>query len=157
MIPAGTVHSLGGDVMVFEIQENSDVTFRLYDWGHVDSKTRKPRLLQVEQALASVCFGKNTAGLVVPTVEATTPIQREQLFNDKHFHLWRLRGGSPFSVGSPNAPRVLVCIQGTGHLECDGEIHTVGRGDVWLLPAVVGVCTFRPIDPITLLEIAIPK
>ena len=37
--PAGTVHSLGGDVMVFEIQENSDVTFRLYDWG---TSTRRP-------------------------------------------------------------------------------------------------------------------
>ncbi|MEO6965177.1 MAG: hypothetical protein ABI076_04670 [Acidobacteriaceae bacterium] len=37
-IPAGTVHSLGDDLVVFEIQQNSDVTFRLYDWGHVDAK-----------------------------------------------------------------------------------------------------------------------
>ena len=37
--PAGTVHSLGGDIVVFEIQQNSDVTFRLYDWNHVDAKT----------------------------------------------------------------------------------------------------------------------
>ena len=42
-IPAGTVHSLGGDIMVFEVQENSDVTFRLYDWNHVDAKTGKAR------------------------------------------------------------------------------------------------------------------
>jgi len=46
-IKAGTVHSLGGDVVVFEIQQNSDVTFRLYDWGHVDAKTGKLRELQV--------------------------------------------------------------------------------------------------------------
>jgi mannose-6-phosphate isomerase len=159
--PAGTVHSLGGDVMVFEIQENSDVTFRLYDWRHIDSKTGQPRPLQVEQAMASVCFGKSSAGLVTPVVEARTPIQREQLFNDKHFLLWRLCGQSPFSVGSPSAPRVLVCVEGTGHLEHDAATYTVGRGDVWLLPAVVGVCTFRPIDPpndpVTLFEIAIPK
>ena len=38
LIPAGTVHSLN-DVVVFEVQENSDVTFRLYDWDHVDAKT----------------------------------------------------------------------------------------------------------------------
>ena len=38
-LPAGTVHSLGDGVMVFEIQENSDVTFRLYDWNHMDPKT----------------------------------------------------------------------------------------------------------------------
>ena len=50
-IPAGTVHSLGGGVVVFEVQENSDVTFRLYDWNHVDAKTGKPRALQVDRAL----------------------------------------------------------------------------------------------------------
>jgi len=155
--PAGTVHSLGGDVMVFEIQENSDVTFRLYDWGHIDPKTGQPRPLQVEQAMASICYRKSAAGLVTPIVEAMTPICREQVFNDKHFLLWRLRGQLPFSVGTPDAPRVLVCVQGAGQLEHDGETYAVAKGEVWLLPAVVGVCVVRPIEPITLFEIAIPK
>ena len=44
-LPAGTVHALGGDIVVFEIQQNSDVTFRLYDWDHVDAKTGQPRAL----------------------------------------------------------------------------------------------------------------
>ena len=55
-IPAGTVHTLGGDIVVFEVQQNSDVTFRLYDWGHVDAKTGKPRPLQVDQASACIDF-----------------------------------------------------------------------------------------------------
>ena len=55
-LPAGTVHSLGGDVVVFEVQQNSDVTFRLYDWDHVDPKTGQPRALQVDQALACIDF-----------------------------------------------------------------------------------------------------
>src|SRR5580704_5289831 len=38
-LPPGTVHSLGGGVVVFEVQQNSDVTFRLYDWNHLDPKT----------------------------------------------------------------------------------------------------------------------
>ncbi|MFZ1934161.1 MAG: type I phosphomannose isomerase catalytic subunit, partial [Thermoguttaceae bacterium] len=45
-LPAGTVHALGGDVVVFEVQQNSDVTFRLYDWDHVDAKTGQRRALQ---------------------------------------------------------------------------------------------------------------
>ena len=65
-IPAGTVHSLGGDIVVFEVQENSDVTFRLYDWNHVDAKTGKPRALQVNQALACVDFGECAGGLLAP-------------------------------------------------------------------------------------------
>ena len=52
---AGTVHSLSG-LVVFEVQENSDVTFRLYDWDRVDPKTGKPRPLQVEQAMACIDF-----------------------------------------------------------------------------------------------------
>ena len=53
-IPAGTVHSLGRDVVVFEVQQNSDTTFRLYDWGHVDPKTGRPRELEVDKALACI-------------------------------------------------------------------------------------------------------
>ena len=64
-IRAGTVHSLG-DVVVFEVQENSDVTFRLYDWDRVDSKTGKPRPLQVEQAIACIDFDQVAIGPVAP-------------------------------------------------------------------------------------------
>src|SRR5208337_3950648 len=69
-LQAGTVHSLGGDVVVFEIQQNSDVTFRLYDWGHVDPKTGKPRELEVDQALACIDFKNGSAGLMSPVDEA---------------------------------------------------------------------------------------
>ena len=61
-IPAGTVHTLGDDIVVFEIQRNSDVTFRLYDWGHVDAKTGKPRELEVDQALACIDFADRCGG-----------------------------------------------------------------------------------------------
>ena len=70
-IPAGTVHALGGGVVVFEVQENSDVTFRLYDWNRMDAGTGKPRALQVDQALACIDFGECAAGLVAPVVETT--------------------------------------------------------------------------------------
>ena len=113
-IPAGTVHALGGGVVVFEVQENSDVTFRLYDWNHVDAKTGKPRALQVDQALACIDFGECAGGLAPPVVEATEPVERERLFDCDHFRLWRLRGDSPFAVGAPGVPRVLVCIAGSG-------------------------------------------
>ena len=97
---AGTVHSLGGDVVVFEIQQNSDVTFRLYDWNHVDPKTGKPRALQVEKAMACVDFSEGPVGRVTPVVETKTPVERERLFDCEHFRLWRLRGQSPFTVGA---------------------------------------------------------
>ena len=156
-IPAGTVHTLGDDVVVFEVQQNSDVTFRLYDWGHVDAKTGEPRPLQVDQALASIDFAKSNGGLVTPIVVTTTPVERERLFDCDHFLLWRLRGESPFNVGAAEMPRVLVCIEGSGWFEGEGSAYGVDKGQVWLLPAVVGACEFHPNNAVTLLEIALPE
>jgi mannose-6-phosphate isomerase len=156
LIQAGTVHALGGDVVVFEIQQNSDVTFRLYDWGHVDAKTGKPRALQVEQAMACIDFAEGAVGRVAPVLEATTPVNREKLFDCEHFRLWRLRGERSFSVGATNLPRILVCIGGWGHVEHGGAAYAIGKGDVLLLPAVLGACAFRPGEVVTLLEIALP-
>jgi mannose-6-phosphate isomerase len=156
-IPAGTVHSLGGDVVVFEIQENSDVTFRLDDWGHVDPKSGRPRALQVDQALSAIDMAQGEIAPVAPVVEETTPVERERLFECDHFWLWRLRGQSPFAVGAAGAPRVLVCIEGTGRVEHGGETYAAAKGDVLLLPAAVGVCAFRPSGGVTVLEVALPE
>jgi mannose-6-phosphate isomerase len=156
-IPAGTVHTLGDDIVVFEVQQNSDVTFRLYDWGHIDSKTGQPRPLQVDQAFASIDFDGSTGGLVMPIVEATAPVVSERLFDCDHFRLWRLHGVAPFSVGVTGVPRVLVCIQGSGHVEHNNIRYAIGKGDVWLFPAEIGVCPFQPAEEATLLEIAIPE
>jgi mannose-6-phosphate isomerase len=154
-IPAGTVHTLGGDVVVFEVQQNSDVTFRLYDWGHVDPKTGKPRPLQVDQAFACIDFEGSVSGLVAPRVEANMPVERERLFDCEPFRVWRLLGQAPFQVGDIAEPRVLVCIEGSGQVEHGNIPYAVGKGDVWLLPAEAGVCAFQPSQEVTLLEIAI--
>jgi mannose-6-phosphate isomerase len=116
-IPAGTVHSLGGDVVVFEVQQNSDVTFRLYDWDHVDEKTGKPRGLQIDQALACIDFMDSPAGRVTPAIEKVMPMEREKLFDCKAFRLWRLRGESLFNLAVDGVPHVLVCIDDFGQIE----------------------------------------
>ena len=154
-IPAGTVHTLGGGVVVFEVQQNSDVTFRLYDWGHIDAKTGKPRALQVDQAFACIDFEGSASGLVAPRIESTMPVERESLFDCAPFRLWRLLGQAPFPVGTTAEPRVLVCIGGSGQVEHGNIPYAVGKGDVWLLPAEAGACAFRPSQEVTLLEIAI--
>jgi mannose-6-phosphate isomerase len=153
---AGTVHALGGDIVVFEIQQNSDVTFRLYDWGHIDAKTGKPRALQVDKAMACIDFAEGPVRRVMPVVETKTPVERERLFHCEHFWLWRLRGQSPFTVGAAGVPHVLVCIGGGGQVEHGGATYAVAKGDVFLLPAMIGACTFQPLSAVNLLEIALP-
>ena len=155
-IPAGTVHSLK-DIVVFEVQQNSDVTFRLYDWDHVDSKTGKPRPLQVDQAMACVDFAQGATGPVVPMVDEVKPVLRERLFECEHFGLWRFGSESSFGVGAERTPRILVCLAGAGQVQHEGANYAIGKGDVLLLPAVVGACLCQPSEPISLLEISLPE
>lgn len=155
-ITAGTVHTLGGNVVVFEIQQNSDVTFRLYDWNHIDAKTGQPRPLQIDQAIACIDFNQGELSTVIPVIEKDDTVLHERFFQCDHFIVWRLIGKSPFKVGVKDMLRILVCVEGGGKLEHNNISYTIRKGDVLLLPAVVGSCLLRPNGAINILEIAIP-
>jgi mannose-6-phosphate isomerase len=156
LIRAGTVHSLA-DVVVFEVQQNSDITFRLYDWDHVDPRTSQRRPLQVEQAMACIDFEQGAIRPVAPVVAETQPVLREKLVYCDQFGVTRISGQVPFIVGARALPRVLVCLAGSGQLEYGGESYTFGRGEVLLLPAVVGECSCRPHGVLSILEISLPE
>ncbi len=128
--------------MLFEIQQTSDITYRLYDWGRVDDKGMS-RPLHVEEGLACTNF---TRGPVRPKTQAVgSPLER--LVDCRYFSLDRrvLRG--EHKVGQPGACSVYVCIDGTGTL--NGE--PLRRGDTVLLPASHGEATVTCGDSVTLL------
>ena len=156
LLRSGTVHSLR-DVVVFEVQQNSDVTFRLDDWDRIDAKTGRRRPLQVEQALACITFPQGAVARVLPVVEAVRPVLRERLFLCEHFGVWRLHGGPLFPVGRRARARLLVCIEGGGVLIHEGAQFAFRKGEVLLLPAAIGVCQCRTPGTVTLLEISIPE
>lgn len=154
-IHSGTVHTLGG-VVVFEIQENSDVTYRLYDWDRTDAKTGKPRSLQIDEAFACIDFNQVNIGPVVPIINTVSPILKEQLFNCEHFVLWRIKSSSAFQVGVHDKAHILVCLEGKGMVDSNGKSYPLDKGGIMLLPAIIGECVFRPEGEINLLEISIP-
>jgi mannose-6-phosphate isomerase len=151
-IEAGTVHALGGGVVVFETQQNSDVTFRLFDWNRVDEKTGKSRELHIEQAIQSTNFNAVAVQPSVPKVEETEPAKKEELFSSEFFVVERFVGDKPFTVGAENAMRVLVALEGKGKL---GEAD-VRPGDVYVLPASAGVLEFVPSGSVVLAQVAVP-
>jgi mannose-6-phosphate isomerase len=167
MLEAGTLHAIGGGIVLFEVQQNSDVTFRLYDWDRVDAQTGKPRQLHIDQGLACTDFARGAVGPVTPIVEAMCPCRSERLFDCEYFHVWRLSGQLPFTVGSENECRILVVIDGNSQLEHPSGKMLLARGDVVLLPARLGPCICCPTvsgrsnrpgedATVTLLEIALP-
>jgi mannose-6-phosphate isomerase len=155
LIPAGFVHSLC-DVVAFEVQQNSDVTFRLFDWNQLDSRTRRPRPLQVEQAMACIDFAQGCVEALLPRVEQATPVLRENIVQCDKFAVTRISGEKSFIVGAAQVPRVLVCLAGRGELEHAGARYGFGKGEVLLLPAVVGACPFHPHGVVSLLEVSLP-
>ena len=157
LVEAGTVHSIGDGLVVFEVQENSDATFRLYDWDHVDATTGKTRPLQLEKALDCVDFARGAVLPVESTIESTQPALREHLLGCAQFDVWRLSGAAPFAVGAERNLRVLVCIEGGGHVEHHGADVAMGKGTVVLLPAALGVCRFRPSGDVVMLELGVPE
>jgi len=155
-IPAGTVHSLRG-VVVFEVQQNSDVTFRLFDWNHVDAKTGRHRALQIDKAMACIDYAQGAVLPVAPVVESPQPALRERLFHGKHFTVTRVSGKSPFTVDAESTPRVLVGLAGDGQVLHEGVNYPFAKGDVLLLGAVVEARVCPAPGGMTVLEISQPE
>ncbi len=155
-IEAGTVHALGGGVVVFETQQNSDVTFRLFDWNRVDEKTGKPRELHIDQAAKATNYEAVAVKPTEPKALSTQRVLREGMFACEFFVVERLTGDSPFTVGAPDALRVLVALEGQGTMQMFDELYEVRQGDVWLLPAEVGELEFKPEGKVVLAEVAVP-
>ena len=153
-VPAGVVHALR-DIVVFEVQQNSDVTFRLFDWDRVDARTGKPRTLQIRSALASIDFQQVALSPALGELEATTPARRERLLMAPQFSMWRLQTDVPCSVGADREPRAVICIEGQGGIGGPDASAEVRAGDVWLLPAEVGSTLLSPREPMTVHEVAL--
>lgn len=156
-IPAGTIHALGAGLVIFEVQQSSNVTFRLYDWDRVDARTGQPRQLHIEASLECIDFELGPRQPVVAHSQPMAPGLREELVSCAHFTLDRLHGSESFLIGGAASCRILVGITGQAELEHDGATYPIRKGDVMLLPAEVGTCRCRPIGTATLLECSLPE
>lgn len=152
-LPAGTVHAIGAGLMIFEVQQTSDITYRLYDWDRVDPKTGLGRPLHVEESLACTNWEFGPCDPVRPVAESAT---RQRLVDCGHFRLWRHHADVPFTVGAKGECRIAVGVSGTGVLDWSGKEYRLATGDVLLLPAAVGACRVVPDGAATVLECGLP-
>jgi len=147
-VPSGAVHAIGGGVSLLEIQETSDTTYRLYDWGRVDDDGR-PRELHVEQALQAARGRPRGAGRAAPLPVANLPYARDVMVRSNEFTVERLRFERPVD-GRTDGRRfhLAVVLEGRVRLEVEsdgGSSH--GPFSPWtpiLLPADLGKYTFHP-------------
>jgi len=156
VIEAGTVHAIGAGVLLAEIQEMSDATFRVYDWGRLGDDG-KPRPLHIPQALESIDFGRGPVDPIVPEAE---PIAgggtRERLSRSKYFALERLKLEQPESVGTDDRFTILMGLEGSSDVEHDGTCLRLDFGQTLLLPAGLGHCLISPRGKATVLTCIVP-
>ncbi|MDE2997468.1 MAG: class I mannose-6-phosphate isomerase [Gemmatimonadota bacterium] len=133
-IPPGTVHALCAGVMVYEVQQSSDVTFRIFDYNRPGADG-KPRELHLDDALAVINFeGPRRTPVASATLHSTSP-GHTLLVEAEHFLLERF---TPSGSGAGHPPRASVSavtfIQGSVVIQGGGDAYRAGKGDTFLIP-----------------------
>ena len=151
--PAGRVHAIGAGIVLVEIQQTSDITYRIFDWNRKNSGKEK-RELHIDMALDAIDFnltGKNKIRLV-PELNKTKnlisceffttnilildkPINKEYYFNDSFV--------------------VYICIDGEFLICWDDNSEKIAKGETVLLPAMIKEVILKPLNEAKFLEIYI--
>lgn len=146
-VPAGTVHAIGAGVVLYELQEYSDVTYRLYDYGRLQADG-KPRDLHVAQGLDVMRYGPAAAERVRPVdVPGATPeVWRRVLVACRYFvleEITTLRGALAAET-SPSSCEIISVLDGDCQLfGAAGAGIRLGLGETAVLPAHLGAYQVR--------------
>jgi mannose-6-phosphate isomerase len=110
-LPSGRVHAIGSGLVIFEIQQNSDTTYRVFDWNRV-GLDGKPRELHVEKSLASIDFNDIEPALADGTrVDLGPAVQSRQLVKDPLFTVSELRARNATSIALPRRLHIIAVLE----------------------------------------------
>lgn len=155
-IPAGRVHAIGAGIVLAEIQQTSDVTYRIYDWNRKDNNGNL-RDLHTEEALDAIDFNaydnykteyksiKNISSKILTNKYFETSILEFDQDIEKNYNLL-------------DSFVIFICLEGKFEIRYyESEIITVEKGETILIPAVIEHLTLKPVVKSKLLEVYIPE
>jgi mannose-6-phosphate isomerase len=152
-LPAGAVHALGPGLVIAEIQQSSDATFRLFDWNRL-GPDGKPRALHVEQSLDAIDY--NLGPVQPQQPQPTDRPNAQRLVECDQFVLDRWRFDQPETIGGDERFHLLAVLEGAVQVGGDPTAEPLGKGQSMLLPAGLGKCRLTPIQRVALLDIYLP-
>ena len=152
-MPAGRVHAIGAGVLLAEIQQTSDITYRIYDWDRTDDEGN-PRELHTDLALDAIDFSFHSSyhtpyqallNNTIPTVDSpyftTSVIQLDQPV-EKDFNMI-------------DSFVIYLCVEGSVGITYPGGAESIQKGETILIPAELKNLAIVPTEPSTLLEVYI--
>jgi mannose-6-phosphate isomerase len=142
-MPAGTLHALGPGFLVYEVQQTSDITYRIFDWNRPASAGRA---LHIEQSVAVT--NPQATGQVRPAPELK-PDDRRTLAQCPYFTLEMLAAqAQPLQLDTRGESfHALTVLEGQGAVECGAERASLNRLETVLVAAGAGAYHFRAIGP----------
>jgi len=135
-IPSGRLHAIGDGLMIVEVQQNSDTTFRVFDWNRI-GLDGNPRELHPEKSFASIDFD-DFEPAVTPASEATVA-------DCSFFHVEKKALTAPLAIGKAGDFSIVTCLEGA--LECSGV--SLKPGGFLLIPACLVGAVLNPAAPDT--------
>ena len=136
-LPSGRVHAIGAGLVIFEIQQNSDTTYRVFDWNRV-GLDKKPRELHVAESLVSIDFADFEPQLVSGSFKVCGTVKNRTLVSDPLFKIdeYRSTSASEFVIES-DKPRVLAVVSGKVHIGGTPVRVSLSPGEFSLIPAEI--------------------
>lgn len=154
-IPAGMVHAIGAGVLLAEIQQTSDVTYRIYDWDRTDA-SGKPREMHTALALDAINFNLDTNNLIRKESELNRTVL---LAESPYFRTGLIRFDSPIikDYSLTDSFVIYLCTESMVVVECFGHREEIRAGETVLIPASADNVVIIPQGTATLLEVFVPK
>ncbi|HXW63343.1 MAG TPA: type I phosphomannose isomerase catalytic subunit [Candidatus Acidoferrales bacterium] len=155
-VPAGTAHTIGPGLVLCEIQEFSDLTYRVYDYNRRDRKGQS-RPLHIEKALDVLRFGKQYGGKITPVGIARGTLRETHYAVCRYFatERWEFAQSIEMSVSIERFELLIFC-EGHGNICWGSERAAYQLAQVWLIPAALGRFQLSPEAPTSLLHTYVP-
>jgi mannose-6-phosphate isomerase len=156
-VPAGAAHTIGAGLVLCEIQEHSDITYRVYDYNRRDAKGAS-RPLHVEKALEVIRFGKQIGGKAEPVRVQRGPVTESYFVACRYFatEKWEF---SERIAGTSSRERfdLLIFLEGVGDIQWGNDRARFEEAQVWIIPAALGAYQLVPHAKTALLRTYVPS
>lgn len=144
-VPGGRVHAIDAGCLLLEVQQNSNTTYRLYDWDRV-GPDGKARPLHLREAMRVIQWNDPSHAKVPPRkLEQTDSLVHWEILRSPYFHIERLQMRGPWSCdGNGQTFQVFFAAAGAARVEWEGEPVSLKAGTSCLVPALLAPCRLVP-------------